>query len=276
MARSLVAAGLDVYSPSSTEWDLLAPFDGSIIPAGTDVLVHCAATRSRSDAGRGGLSREIAMNVSATARLYEAALERKVRRVVHLSTLSVLRLGDEASVDLPDDAVFVEAPTHPYALTKRWGEELVVSLREEFEAIAIVRPGMSYGPRMQPSSGMGRVAARIRSGAPYPLAAPDGHRYAPVFIDDVVDVIVRLATSTSNVTVNVAGEPVWERQLAADVARWMGTQLRIETDASERPRSVVPSTRSLDYLFPDRVRTDWERGSRLAFGDDASSMLAPG
>lgn len=257
-----------VSAPRRHDLDLLEPLADGAIPDGTEVLVHCAASRTRSDTNvpSAQWASEVAINVDATARLYDLARRRSVRSVVHVSTVSAITPGADASVDLLDDAPLATAPSGAYPLTKRWGEELAISLRDSFEAVAIVRPGMTYGPQMSQQGGLMRIANGIRRREPYALCPPDGHRYSPVFIDDVVDVLARVASAPTNLRVSVSGGGLWERQMIRDLATLLGVgEPTFTRDDSERPVSVVPSSLTLDALFPTRIRTDWADGAKRTF-----------
>jgi nucleoside-diphosphate-sugar epimerase len=258
-----------VSAPSRREVDLLEPLADHAIPDGTEVVVHCAASRARSDGALPAArwTSEIAINVDATARLYDLARRRGVRALVHVSSVSAITPGADPTIDLPDDAPLATAPAAAYPLTKRWGEELALSLRDSFEAVSIVRPGMTYGPQMSPQGGLMRIADGIRRREPYPLAPPDGHRYAPVYIDDVVDVLARVATAPTNLCVSVSGRGLWERQMIRDLAAILGVgEPTFTCDDSEPPMSVVPSSHALDELFPTRIRTAWAEGAPRTFG----------
>lgn len=258
----------EVLTPPRSDLDLLRPDARAFLDnlGRADVVVHCAASRGRADPDPGRLRTELAINVAAAALLYEWARVGGARAIVHVSTLSVVRPDPDPARLLEDDGPRVEPPAHPYALTKRWAEELVATLRPSFEAAAIVRPGMAYGREMSPGSGMGRLLDAVRSGRPYELAGATGHRYAPVHVDDVVDVLVQLAGAPRNVTVTVGGPtPLFEREIVTDLAGLLGREVAFVERPSERPMSNAPSTANADALFPGRVRTPWLEGAARSF-----------
>jgi nucleoside-diphosphate-sugar epimerase len=227
-----------------------------------DVVVHMAALRDRAKDGPERMPLEVRMNVDATARVFEWARRVGARAVVHLSTVSVLaplegtRLLDEGSP-------MVTPPAHPYALTKRWGEELAVAMRSSFEAVAVVRPAHVYGPGQSARGGLAQLAVRVRHGERVTIAAPSGHLLAPVYVDDVVDVVARLTREPKSVTVNVPGpEAMFERDVLQSFADHYGVDLLIGGERGERPVSVAPSPALLDRLMPDRLRTPWAAGMK--------------
>lgn len=275
LVRRLRASGAhEVLAPTRAELDLLAPSAAAwLARAGrVDVLVHAAASRGRGDPRPERFPDEIAINVDATARLFAWARASGVRALVHLSTLSVVRPLADPDARCDERSPLVEAPApggapvHPYALTKRWSEELVAALAGSFEAAAIVRPGMVYGREQSPGSGMGRLVEAVRSGAPWALAGGDGHRYAPVHVDDVVDVLARLVEAPRTVTVIVGGpDALPERALIGDVARALGVAPAF-TDAPGPALSMAPRSALADALFPGRLVTPWRDGVARAFG----------
>jgi len=244
IGRALSARLPNALAPTRAELDLLGTFE---LPPG-DVLIHLAASRDRASST---LAAESAINVTGTARLYAEAERVGVRHVVHVSTISVLCPGAARDEDSPQ----VVAPTHPYALTKRWAEELLRGMR--FETIAIVRPGYVIGPGLSPTGNFAQIIARLQRGEPYSITAPRGHQLSPVFVDDVVDVLARLADAPKNVTVNVVGpDSLDEQTMVEDLARALS--LDVSFEITEGPSlDVTCSTARVDALFPDRVRTRW-------------------
>lgn len=134
--------GVDVVAPAGAAGprmrvcdlardDLSALFDPS-----PDVVVHAAAI---PDLGRGHAEADVlATNVAATSRLMFAALEAGVRRLVYVSSQSVLGLsrgpGLRPPAYLPIDEDHPAGPRDGYALSKKLGEDLAALLAERFGA----------------------------------------------------------------------------------------------------------------------------------------------
>ena len=260
----LRAAGHTVFAPSRAELDLSGPTGSWTLPERCDLVIHAAASRDRAQAGPSRFPEEVRINVDATARLLDWARSVRVRGFLFVSTLSVLEptadlavLLDESSRCVaPRDRQPGTAPTlrHAYGLTKRWAEELVEGYSGEFEATAVVRPSMTYG------EGFGvraRWSAQLSAGTPFGLAGDDGHRYAPVHVDDVVDVLVRWAAAPESLFCHVAGpEAQTERALVTRLA----TELSLEptfVDDDEPAVSLASASRVADARYPGRVRTWW-------------------
>ncbi len=263
LSRRLRHDGHEVLAPGREELDLLRP--AIELPEGVEVLVHCAASRERGEDSPGRIVSESALNVAATGALYHAARARHIPVVVQVSTISVLQPLADTNALLHEDSPQVTPPTHPYALTKRWGEELALQLRNDFNALPIVRPGMVYGPSMSPRGSLRRIAERLRNGEPYRLGRPDGDRYAPVFIDDVVDVLAKVVVQPSNLVVNVSGpDAITERAMIEEMARCLRRSVTFEP-TDDPVGSAATSVERVDALFPGRVRTPWHVGAPRAF-----------
>ena len=250
-----------VWAPSRTDLDLSKAIAAEIFPESIDVLVHCAASRDRYREGAHRWAEEASINLESTVRFYEWARRRRIPAIVHVSTISVLQPNVDPVVLLDEDTPLVAAPNEPYALTKRWSEELAISLRGGFEAIAIVRPGMTYGPKQHARGPCARMADAIHRRQKQVIAAPRGHRLAPVFIDDVVDVLARLVKEPKNLTVNVAGpNPLYEEEIFRDLGVCFGVPVEIAIDEGTKGVSFAPSTAIVDSLFAGRTRTSWREG----------------
>ena len=136
----------------------------------------------------GALAVQYEVNVTAVGRLADAAATAGVGRLVQVSSLAAYGYG-------PPAVVSEETPLRPgveyYGQTKALGE---ARLRQRAAAhglpIAIVRPGMIYGPRSGFWTG-GAFRLMDRSPAFVPGA---GDQPCPaVFIDDVVDLLITAA-----------------------------------------------------------------------------------
>lgn len=131
-----------------------------------------------------------AVNVTGTENVCRAALEARVRRLVHISSWTVygMNLDRAATEDQP-----LEPLNEPYAATKAEGDRLVQRLiaKEGLPAV-IIRPGTFFGPgdRLH----FGRIADRLRTGRWITVGA--GRNALPfVYVSDVVQGLL-LASST--------------------------------------------------------------------------------
>ncbi len=147
--------------------------------AGCDGVIHTAALVAE----HGAMADFVRVNVGGTRTVLDAARDAGVRRVVHLS--SVATLGYEAKHDLGEDA-----PTRTvgavYVDTKTASHELALA-----RGAAVVRPGDVYGPGSVPWTL--RPVAMLRSGR-FVLPGKGDGIITPVYVDDLVDCIVRALT----------------------------------------------------------------------------------
>jgi nucleoside-diphosphate-sugar epimerase len=242
-------------------WDLAEENSRSRLPARLDGVVHLAAPRNRWSARGAPLASHIRISVDAAARVFDAARARGASRAIYVSSIAVAGPRDARSGRGP-----AAAPTHPYAMTKRWGEELAIALRAQVRRVTIVRPGPVYGPGQSPFGLLARFAARLKRREPIEIAAPHGRLVSPVFVGDVVDVIVASLAQPANVTMSVGGPRAYrERALVEDLAGWLALPCRIRADRSERPSRFDIDNSDVDRLFPRRQRTSWADGLRLTW-----------
>lgn len=105
-----------------------------------EVLFHVAG--AVSDWGKLEYFRKV--NVQGTRNLIEAAIEKKVKRFVYVSSIVVHSHID--SCDLDEQSPQYDTP-FPYVQTKREAEKLVMNYHKERKIeVTIVRPGDIYGP----------------------------------------------------------------------------------------------------------------------------------
>jgi nucleoside-diphosphate-sugar epimerase len=259
---ALVRPGQGLDLPATrVELDLHERGGQDLVPEGVDAVVHLAAARDRGDPAPRLVPEQVRLHTDATARLLEAARHRGVRIFVQVSTTSVLKPGVDPSALCGDDAPLVEAPGHPYALTKRWAEDLAILYRESFAAVPIVRPAMVYGPGQRSGGWLARLADQLRRGEIVRVTPPSGNLFAPVYVTDVADVLERVLLAPSNATFSVSGEPISERAIIDHLASHFGVPVRIEEETEEACSYAIANAR-LDELYPDRARTSWAEGVR--------------
>ena len=150
---------------------------------GVDRVFHCAAMLGDwLDAKRAR-----SVNVEGTRRLLEAAERAGVRRVVHLSSLSVLGTRHHHGSDERGPYVYGD----PYTDTKIDSERVAreFSARGRLETVC-VRPGFVYGP--QDHQLIPQLLDGLASGT-FRFIGDGSKEMNIVFIDDLVDVLLRAA-----------------------------------------------------------------------------------
>jgi len=143
---------------------------------GCEVIFHCAYDFS------GSAKHKEQVSVVGTENLCRAALKHGVRRLVHVSTISVY--GSTADGDL-DETSPKQASQDVYTLTKLAAEELVLDFHDRYGLpISVVQPTIVYGPFSRPWT-----IDPIKQMSNGLIALPnsgDGLCNA-VYVDDVVD-----------------------------------------------------------------------------------------
>jgi nucleoside-diphosphate-sugar epimerase len=179
--RTAAPAGVEHQQCDLLDADRLA----GLLP-GHEVVFHVAAWLPRRDEDSATAH---AINVTATEALVRAAASAGCRRVVLVSSVAAYGLPDYDIIteDSPLDTVQRDL----YGRTKALGEQAARHAAEEAGIeLAIVRPGMVYGPGSSGwTVGMYRL---VKKGVPV-LFGTGGNAY-PVYVDDVVDMLIRCAT----------------------------------------------------------------------------------
>lgn len=156
---------------------------------GIEVVYHVGA------AMKGGNFEFSAGTVWGTRNIVEACEKHRVKRLVHVSSLSVL---DHAGHQ-PDLPVNEESPYEPhpaqrglYTQTKLEAEKLVreAAARGRVHTV-ILRPGQIYGPGVEkmPPSGTISIAGR------WLIVGSGDHRVPLVYVDNVVDALLLAGTA---------------------------------------------------------------------------------
>lgn len=166
--------------------DLTAPGDWQSHAEGCDLVVHTAAVVGMYSSREGYWE----TNVAAARHVLDAAIAGGAKRFVHLSSIVVHGFDFEGEVN-------ERTPVRPngvhYVDTKIASEQVVLEAHSEGEIpCTIVRPGDVYGPGSRPWT-----TEPVRLLKAKQLILPDGGRgvHSPVYVDDLVDGIVRAATT---------------------------------------------------------------------------------
>jgi nucleoside-diphosphate-sugar epimerase len=149
--------------------------------AGVDRVIHCAART-----GPWGPEAEYEnTNVRALEMLVEVALAAGVRRLVHVSSITVHGTDVRGEAD---ETAPLRAESDPYSRSKVAAERLLERMIQEQGApVAIVRPGLIYGPR--DTNSFARFARLIERGK-MPIIG-SGHNQVPlIYVTDVAQAVL--------------------------------------------------------------------------------------
>jgi nucleoside-diphosphate-sugar epimerase len=184
--------------------------------AGVDCVIHCAART-----GIWGPEEEYERtNVKGLETLLDVALAASVRRVVHVSSITVH--GNDVRGAADERAPFKVEP-NPYSRSKVAAEKIVERFVREREApVSIVRPGWIYGPR--DAASFGRLAAMIESGKIIVIGS--GRNHLPlIYVRDAAEGAVLAADveeAVGNAYVLVNDEPVTQYDYLCAIAGELG------------------------------------------------------
>jgi nucleoside-diphosphate-sugar epimerase len=233
--------------------------EGALLRAleGADTVIHAAALSTTW----GRRENFVRANVDGTRRLLEAARATGVRRVVHVSSSSVVFTGEDRT-NLREDAPRPARFHAHYCETKALAED-VVRASSGVEHV-IVRPRGIFGPG--DTTILPRLVARARRGKLRIIG--HGRNVQDItYVDNVVDALLlaRDAPAAAGRTYFVSnGEPVVLWEFIAKVLRGVG---------------LAPPTRHVPFALVYSVAAAMEAAARLApalgGADDALHGRAP-
>jgi 2-alkyl-3-oxoalkanoate reductase len=210
-----------------------------------DRVLHCAART-----GPWGPAMEYERtNVQGLETLVRMALAAGVRRLVHVSSITVH--GNDLRGWADESAPFREEP-NPYSHSKLAGERLLERMiREEGAPVTVVRPGWIYGPR--DTASFARVARMIETGRM--AVVGDGENRLPlIYVRDAARGVL----------------------LAGEVARATGRSYLLVNDEQVTQRDFIGAIASeLDAPVPTR-RVPYGLALKLAAATEALARLAGG
>lgn len=259
LARRLVADGHDLHClvRSSSDTATLERLGASLYVgdvrrrvsmregmSGADVVIHAAAELDLQAPG----ARMEAINVHGSENVASLAYKLGVGRLLTIS--SIARFGGS-----PDDgtpATEESPPRRPptrYGATKRAGELAIRAWADRGLRANTVYPSLVYGPpgKRGGANGLLRALARRR----FPLLVSPGRRSCWIFLDDLVDGVVRLLERA---------EPGRDYLMTGDVASAREIAERVSALAGVRPPRLAVPARLLrlaalpfPFLLPRRM-----------------------
>ncbi len=184
--RILVRPGEDISRYATTKVEVYQGdlTDHSSLEAAVDdveCVLHCAA-RTGPWGPEADYER---VNVYGTKTLVETAMKAGVRRIVHVSSITVHGLDVHGTVD---ETAPLRGGFDPYSRTKAATERLLQQMIHDKEApVTIVRPGLIYGPR--DSNSFGRFASLVEQGKMVIIGSGTNH-LPLIYVRDVAQGIV--------------------------------------------------------------------------------------
>jgi nucleoside-diphosphate-sugar epimerase len=181
--------------------------------AGVDAVVHTAARVGE----HGPMAEFVRVNVQGTRNVLDAAAAMHAGRVVVLA--SVAGWGYELHADVTDEDAPPRPTGLPYADTK--GATETLALRR---GATVIRPGDVYGPGSGPWTV--RPVRLIRQGR-FVLPGRGDGLIAPVYVDDLVDAVVRALDGPAGRAYTVwDGQPVTAREFFGHYGAMLGRPIR--------------------------------------------------
>jgi nucleoside-diphosphate-sugar epimerase len=222
--------------------DLRERLDDEALPE-FEAVVHLAQANVPFPEGAADLFR---VNATSTVELLAAARSRSARRFVYASSGSVYGFGDGPVAE--DDE---RRADDFYAVTKRAGELAVAGYRDLFST-TVLRLFAPYGPGQRNRLIPGLIE-RVRNGDAVTLRAGGRPRMTPVFVDDVLAVILRALESGEHHLMNVAGdETVSIRELAELIGAAVGREPRFEDTGGAVPGDLIGRNERMHELLAGR------------------------
>jgi nucleoside-diphosphate-sugar epimerase len=207
----LAQSGVDVCRGDLTDYPSL-----EAAMSGVKCALNCAART-----GPWGPEHEYKqVNVHGVKMLVEAAMAAGVRRIVHVSSITVHGVDIHGSAD---EEAPLRGGSDPYSRTKAAGELVLQQLIKNRKApVTIVRPGLIYGPR--DTNSFGRFARLIEHGK-MPIIGTGNNRLPLIYVTDVAEGILlasRVEQSTGRAYLLVNDEPVTQQDYFTAIARELG------------------------------------------------------
>src|SRR5437016_1604920 len=233
---------------------------------GCDAVFHLAAVSNVNDAMADPV-KTFEVNVTGTARVWEAARRNGVGRAFLASTVWVYAAADGQAVMTEDTPLGAMGTEHVYTASKVAAELVVTSFAELYgQPYTILRYGIPFGPRMREELVIPRFVSNAQAGRTITIHG-DGLQFRNyVYVEDLADAhVLALDEKAENETFNLEGpEPVSIRRVAEVVRGLVNPLLAIEF-VPGRPGDYAGrqvSAEKASHVLGWQARTAFEEGMR--------------
>jgi UDP-glucose 4-epimerase len=256
LARRLSAHGVSVRTPSRADLDVTRLYEGAGVLKGADGVCHLAAYIPRDQHDPAEAERCMEVNALGTLALLRASAEAGVRRFVYGSSGNVYR---PAETPVDESAPIYPSSRAPYYLASKVAGELFADHfgRAGRISMVIARLGSVYGPGMASESVIARFARQLQEGEPVRVLGGGRFRSDLVYVDDVVEGLMRMATGNIEGAVNLgSGQTASMLDVATTLVDLLGADpalVRLEPAGRNggpsgfAPLDIARARRELDY-----------------------------
>jgi nucleoside-diphosphate-sugar epimerase len=256
------------------ELDLLDYDAASVITKNMDVVYHTACRIGGMQFLHGSPEAELRAlqeNMTIDTNVFRACIENNVKKIIYTSSISVYntekQMGKWATFKESDVEHDKFSPEGGYGLSKYVAEKELSYMSKIGIQTGIARIFKSYGPCDDYSEQSGQVVCSLFRKAltqdGLVVWGSGGAKRCLLYIDDLIDGLIRLANWDGSLTVNLgASRPTKIKELAELVVQTTGKQIPIKYDITkpEGPLSRIPDlTRAKETL-------DWEPTTPLEDG----------
>ena len=182
--------------------DLSSDWSIEVLPDHIDAVIHLAQSRHFREFPQQALE-IFQVNLESTAKLLDYAFCAGARQFVLASTGGLHR----PSESVIRESSPVDPPNGPlaYYFQSKYAAELLAVPYKELMNISILRPFFIYGPGQSPDKLIARLMASVCDGNRIKLSGRDGLMINPVFVDDVVALLLSVLDTPGSRTLMVAG-----------------------------------------------------------------------
>ncbi|MCQ0987996.1 NAD-dependent epimerase/dehydratase family protein [Jiella marina] len=267
-AAGIRVVGLDRAPPAEAcdefiEADIRDPDLAKRLPGGIDAVVHLAAIARDSDCRRDPVAC-FDVNVTGTANLFRAMVERNISRLIFASSEWVYDRFDPGIAKTEDTPIDALALTSEYALSKLAGEALLKQqqARHPEIAVTVLRFGIIYGPRHDNWSAVEALLAKVAEGGNVVVGSARTAR-GFLHVGDIARAILAARDRTGFEVFNIQPDrPITLREVVETAAGLLGHECRLVESDPDHPSirnvSGVLASQSLGW----RAETDLEAGLR--------------
>jgi UDP-glucose 4-epimerase len=203
------------------------------------------------------------VNLRATFQLLEFSRLSGVNRFIYASSGGIYGRGSES---FSDQAPVTVKDSLGFYLSTKLAAEILVGNYSPLFSTATLRVFFAYGPTQQRDRLIPRLMDNVINGRPITLEGDSGLAINPIFIDDMIEILLRVIDAKAAMKLNVAGaQAITLRDMGLELGKIVGRAPKFIVQSADRSPMLVGDTSGLYENLKFRPSVDFPEGARRLF-----------
>lgn len=270
LCRKLIQEGHKVYAltrqanpkPSNLkvdwlEWDFSESQAFKNFPEKLDSIIHLA--QSNNYKSPEGFQDMMDVNVMSTFLLLEYAKKIKIDQFIYTSSGGIYGFSEEEAFSEQQNL----PPPHTlgFYFSTKYISEILLNNYKPFFKSTILRIFFAYGENQSSEKLIPSLISKVKNEEPILLEGTEGLTINPIYVEDVVEIILNVLEKNENMVINVAGsENLSLRTIGNKIGKLIGKTPIFHEDKHQTSRKLIGKIDSLAKYLGYIPKINFELG----------------